>query len=235
MTTNLKPNQRHLDNIENWLIEEWETQRKGSYTDLEMIREAFKEKRLNVITENGYAIGFIVYRIHDLIAEIKIIEIKPTERKKGFAKKLIKETLDFFKTESILAVKLFCSPPGSESFWRHIGFLNFPYFPHHHKTYMYKTLVKALKTSKKEYDGSTIKLWNCEPYRVKDKTPNWIWNLRFSDDKGSLIKPIIFPAYKDWQMELIKSNGEKFIGKVKYCEMVLDNQRMFMIIRKINV
>lgn len=149
MTTNLKPNKRHLDKIENWLIEEWGTQRKGSYSDWEMIWEAFREKRLNVITENGYAIGFIVYRIHDLIAEIEIIEIKPIERKKGFAKKLIKETLDFFKSESILAVKLFCSPPSSESFWRHIGFLNFPDFPHQSKTYMYKTLVKALKTSKK--------------------------------------------------------------------------------------
>ena len=233
LKTNINPNEKHLANIENWLMEEWNKTNSGFYSNWEMIPKAFAEKRLSVITKNDYAIGFVVYRIYDLTAVIDIAEIKPTERKKGSAKKLIDKTLEFLKSKGVLAIQLFCSPENSEPFWKRIGFLNFPKIPHQNQINMYKTLVETLNISEEESTDSVIKLWNCEPYQVKEKTANWIWNLIFSKDKETLAKPIIFPVYRDWQIELTQSNGNRISEKIKYCGIDLADYGSFMIIRKV--
>ncbi|MCX2679390.1 GNAT family N-acetyltransferase [Galbibacter sp. EGI 63066] len=114
---NLHPNKKHLDCIERWLIDEKDTTNQGFYCNWNIILQAFAEKRMSVITDNN-AIGFVVYQMYDFMAVIDIIEIKPSEREKGFAKKLIKETLRFFKSKGVLVVQLFCSPENSEPFWK---------------------------------------------------------------------------------------------------------------------
>lgn len=233
LKTNLNPNEKHLNNIESWLTEEYNKTNSGFYPNWDMIPEAIAKKRLSVITKNDYAIGFVVYRIYDLTAVIDIAEIKPIERKKGYAKKMIDETLEYFKLKGVLAVQLFCSPESSEPFWKRIGFLNFPEIPHQNRINMYKTLVETLKSSEEENKESTIKLWNCEPYQVKEKSANWIWNLTFSKDKETLTKPIIFPVYQDWQIELTQSNGNKISDKIKYCGIDFADYGSFMIIRKV--
>ncbi len=142
---NLHPNEKHLAYIEKWLIEEWSETKQGFYSNWNMISNAYTEKRLSIITENDNAIGFMVYRIYDLTSVIDIAEIKPSERKKGFAKKMIDGTFEFFKSKGILVIQLFCSPENSEPFWKKVGFLNFPEFPHNSQIKMYKPLIQTLK------------------------------------------------------------------------------------------
>jgi len=232
---NIQPTEKHLADIEKWLIDEWNKTNQGFYCNWSIISEAFDKKNLIVITENDYSIGFVVYRIYDLTAVIDITEIKQSERKKGIAKKLINETLEFFKSKGVLATKLFCSPENSEPFWKRIGFLNSPKIPHESQINMYKTLVETLQNSQENTNETTIKLWNCEPYQANRIEPNWIWNLSFLNDNKTLTKPIIFPAYKDWQIELSK-NGETVISdKVKYCRIDLADYGSFMIIRELNI
>jgi len=232
----INPSENHLNNIEEWLIEEYNRFNKGFYCNWNIITNAFTEKRLSVITENDIAIGFVVYRISDLTAEIDIAEIKPAERKKGIAKELINSTLDYFKTNGTLVTQLFCSPENSESFWKNMGFLNFPEFPHNSQIKMFKPLIQTLKLidlSESENDDEIIELWNEEPYRAERIEPKWKWKLNFKKDGFTLDKPIIFPAHYDWQICWRKGNLITEKDKVKYfkSEEILNSN--FIIIRKL--
>ena len=119
---NLQPNKKHLSEIEEWLKQEWNETRKGFYCNWSVIAEAFEKGNLNLITENDSAVGFMAYRIYDLTAVIDIVEIEPSKRKNGLAKKLVVETLGFLKSKGVLTIELFCSPENSEPFWKRIGF-----------------------------------------------------------------------------------------------------------------
>ena len=232
---NLYPTVKHLTDIEKWLIEEWNETNRGFYSDWSNIREAFTEKTLSIITKNDFAIGFVTYKIYDFTAVINITEIKPSERKKGLAKKMINETLEFFRSQKVLAVKLFCSPENSESFWQKMGFLNFYDVYNQYRINMYKTLVETLDLSQDENRETTIKLWDCEPYQAKDFEPNWVWKLSFLSDNMTLTKPIIFPVSQDWQIELTGVERKNIPDKIKYSEIDLECDGSFMIIRKINI
>lgn len=234
LKSNLKPTEKHVFEIQKWLIEEWNKTNEGFYCNWGMIPKAFTEKRLSVITKNDYAIGFVVYKIFDFTADINIAEIKPSERKKGIAKKMINETLEFFKSNNILATQLFCSPENSESFWQRIGFLSFPNLPNEREIRMFKPLVETLSSSQNMEMESTIRLWNCEPLQVNKTCPNWIWNLSFLADKKTLTKPIIFVADFDWQME-ISNNQKSEKGKLKDMPIDFLNSGNLLIIKEVEL
>ncbi|MFS4482945.1 GNAT family N-acetyltransferase [Hyunsoonleella sp. 2307UL5-6] len=230
----INPNQKHITNIENWLSSEWNNTNEGFYCNWEIILVAFKKNNLIVITRDDYPIGFLSYRIHNSILIIDKLEIKPLERRKGYAKELLKQTFEHFITERVLVTKLYCSPPSSESFWEKIGFNNLPKLQEHADIiYMYKPLVKTLQPEGKANINSTISLWNCEPYQINDTLPTWVWNLIFLEDKKTLIRPIIFPASANWQLELVL-NGKKIItNQVKKLSKHLLFDENFIILTKI--
>jgi predicted GNAT family acetyltransferase len=234
LKSSLKPTEKHLNQIKNWLIEEWNKTNNGFYCNWEMIEKSFDEKRLSVLTYNDNAVGFVVYKICKLVAVIEITEIKPSERKKGYAKKLIIATLEYFKSKKILVVHLFCSPENSEPFWRKIGFLNYPDILNYYRINMYITLIDTLEFSKIKNGKSEIKLWNLRPGLVKGKQPNWVWSLSFLDDNKTLSKPIIFPISLDWKIELTKTNGNIKSDEIKHCEIDFEYDCGFIIIKKIN-
>ncbi|WP_417786555.1 GNAT family N-acetyltransferase [Tenacibaculum sp.] len=230
---NFTPTKKHLADIKNWLIEEWNRTNSGFYCNWNVIADEFSKNNLSIITDNDYAIGFAVYRIYEFQAIIDITEVKPTERKKGIAKKLINETLEYFKQKGVLVCELFCSPENSEPFWKRIGFENFPTIPHNSKINMFKPLVETLKPMDKAQSDTNISLWNCEPYQADREKAKWNWDLNFVNDSETLTKPIIFPVSSDWQVKLTK-NGEKIISdKVKRFPFDLADYGGFMIIRKL--
>jgi ribosomal protein S18 acetylase RimI-like enzyme len=232
---NLNPTEKHLADIENWLSEEWNNTGNGFYSNWSMIPKAFKNNRLNVITKNDYAIGFVIFRASEFDVDIDIAEIKPTERKRGIAKKLINGTLNDLKQKGFLVARLYCQPENSEQFWKKIGFKNFPKLVNDSQIYMFKPLIETLKSIEKEETNSTIKLWNCEQYQANKKNVKWIWNLNFKADNETLVKPIIIPVSSDWQAELIL-NGKKMKSiKVKYLDIDLCDYPGFMIIRKVSL
>jgi predicted GNAT family acetyltransferase len=230
-----KPTEKHLREIQVWLKEELDNTDKGFYVNWDMIFKAFNEKRLSIITERNYAIGFVVYRIYDLTAVIDIAEIKPAERKKGIGKKIIEETLEFFKSKKVLVVELFCSPESSESFWKKIDFLNFPEYYRSNKINMYKSLVETLKHSKELTSKNGIQLWDDKPNRTRDSKPNWTWELNFIENKKTLSKPIIFPAMNDWKVKLIINGEEIFEDELNYLESDKSDYGSFMIIEEIKL
>lgn len=232
---NLNPTKKHLADIENWLIEEWNKTGNGFYSNWEMISEAFTEKKLSVITENNYAIGFVAYRIYDLYSIIEIVEIKPSERRKDIARKMIDRTLQFFQSKGVLAVELFCSPESSEPFWKKIGFQNFPESLEDSKINMFKPLVETLQTTNIAKADFTIKLWDCESCQTESIKPKWIWDLNLMEDNITLINPIIFPVSSQWQMELIKKGEKLFSDKIKWFSEDIAGYSNLMIIRKICV
>jgi predicted GNAT family acetyltransferase len=228
----INPKNEHIDQIKKWLTEEWNENKNGFLTNWDIILEAYTEKRLSLLTDNGIAIGFAVYRIYNELAIIDIVEIKPIKRKKGIARKFILDTFESFKSNSVLVVKLFCAPEISEGFWSKCGFQKFD-IPKNNKINMYKVLVSDLKPSEKTQANDTLKLWDCEPYQIVRNEPKWIWNLKFKSDNKTLINPIIFPAFKDWQLELTK-NGVKIKNKVKHFPLDISFNGTFMIIREIS-
>lgn len=230
----LIPNEKHIAEIENWLIDEWNKSNSGFYCNWNIISKKFAEKNVSVIAENDYAIGFVVYRIYEFHAVIDIAEIKPTERKKGVARKLINGTLEFFKKKGVLVAELYCSPENSESFWKRIGFENFPNLSHETKLNMFKPLVETLIPTENVKTDTTISLWNCEPYLADRVKAKWIWDLDFTIDDETLSRPIIFPVSYDWQVELKICGQMKLSNKVKRFPVDLADYGRFMIIRKIS-
>lgn len=228
----LNPIDEHIDQIEKWLIEDWNKNKEGFLKHWDMIQEAYAENRLSVLLDNGIAIGFVVYRIFNELGLIDIAEIKPSNRKKGIARKFILNNLKFFKSKGVLVVKLFCAPEISEGFWKKCGFNKFK-IPNSSRINMYKTLIPILEPSGKMQNNDILKLWDCEPYQANENEPKWLWNLEYKPGNKTLIKPIIFPAYKDWQLGLMK-NEEQIEKKVKYFPMNFSYDGTFMIIREVS-
>lgn len=212
----LNPTEKHLSNIEDWLIEEWNNSKNGFYSNWTMITNAFADNRLSIISEKNFAIGFVVYRINNLIATIDIAEVKPSHRNKGIGEEMISKKLENFKSLGILVTQLFCSPEKSESFWKKANFYNFPKIRNLSKDWMYKSLVPTINNSKKINSDETIELWNEEPHEAGKLNPKWIWNLNFKSNSRELIKPIIFPVFHDWQICWKKGGKIVEIDKVKY-------------------
>ncbi|MEA3451526.1 MAG: hypothetical protein U9Q83_06435 [Bacteroidota bacterium] len=85
--TVVKPLKKHISEIEKWLIEERNKTGDGFYCNWNVIENAIKENRIIVLTIDDFAIGFVTYRIDELIANIDIAEINPKYRKKEYGKK----------------------------------------------------------------------------------------------------------------------------------------------------
>ncbi|KYG79082.1 acetyltransferase (GNAT) family protein [Roseivirga ehrenbergii] len=227
------PTEEHLADIESWLVEEWNKTQNGFYSDWSMIPNAFKENRLSVITDNDYAIGFVVYRISEFEVDIDITEIKPTERNRGVARQLINETLNFLKLKGVLVARLFCQPTNSEPFWKKIGFNNFPQIIDNKQIHMFKPLIETLKPTEKIETNSTIRLWNCPPHQADRISAKWAWDLNFKEDNETLVKPIISPVSREWQVQLIINGEESKPVRVKNLQINLNDDSEFMIVRNV--
>ncbi|PNW27231.1 GNAT family N-acetyltransferase [Formosa algae] len=213
--TKFKPSKIHLSQIEKWLIEELNETEIGFYNNWNRISKAFLNNNLIVITENDFAIGFLVYKTYEVIIEIDITELKPNYRNKGFGRKLIEDTLSEFKKNGMMICELFCSPKNSEPIWKSLGFENFPDFGYDSKIRMFKTLVPTLKTSELNERNERIELWNMEPHLAERNNPEWTWNLNFKDNSRELIKPIIYPANYNWQLSWKTGTETKFKNQIK--------------------
>ena len=213
--TNFNPTEKHLSQLEKWLIDELNKTGIGFYKNWNIITKSFDKNELVVLTENDFAIGFLVYNIYEVIIEIDIAELNPNYRNKGLGRKLIEDTLSEFKKNGVMVCELFCSPENSEPIWKSLGFENFPDFPHDSKIRMFKPLVPSLTISEPNEMNERIELWNMEPYLAEKNIPEWTWNITFKENSRELIKPIIHPANYDWQLSWKKGTETKFKNKVK--------------------
>ena len=93
----VRPNINHLNEIHDWLKEEYQIEQNGFYSHWQKIREAFEEGELLVFEVDGNAFGFIVFNDIGSTWVIDIAAIKPVERNKGFGSAFVDQTIQHFR------------------------------------------------------------------------------------------------------------------------------------------
>lgn len=213
-----KPNQKHLQQIEDWLLEEEEATRNGFYCNWNIIKNSYENNEMSIIVLNKVVIGFVIWQIYHYSATINIIEINPKYRGQQFGNLLINQLFQFFKTKGIVVVELQCAPETSESYWKLQKFIEFPDFERWNSgnKKLYKILVPHCKYQKLTDKFEQIQLWDDEPYATKNKKPVWTWKIKYKKGTNKLIEPIIFPSDYNWRICWKKDNEIFVDDKVKY-------------------
>lgn len=231
-----RPKKNHLTEIEKWLKEENEKSQnefKGFYCNWEYIYKDFTEKKMIIITnENNFPIGFLTYSTEEFHCSIDFMEIHPNERGKNFGKTLINYFLKSKKEKKTTTITLTCNPKKSELFWGKMGFMKYPN-PINDRIMMFKSLIPTLEPNKgKTKSNIQIKLWNCTLHEAErdNVKPHWIWDINLKKDKKTLSKPIIFPTYKDYKIELTINDKSIEKCKVKYFPLNLTKMYSFVTI-----
>lgn len=212
---NSKPSKTDLSAIEKWLQRELEETGEGFYVNWNVIEKAFYDNNLITLNYQNSSIGFVTFYESDIHIEIGIFVIEPNHRGKGMGKIFYEKIAEYFKLENYLALKLFCSPPDSEVFWKRMGFIEYPDIGYgkHRLTY-YKPLIKTQKLSTNKNQNNKLELWDCEPHQIKDTQPTWTWDLDIDNNSPTL--PIIQPCNDNWNLRWCKNGEVKQEDKVKY-------------------
>lgn len=218
---NLSPTKDQLLEIRTWLSVELDETGEGFMHNWNIIEDYFNRNQLMVLSNESKTIGFMTWNIIEgIVLNIDIAAIQPNQRYKGAGKFLFKEALNYFKTKSIVVVKLFCQPSSSEQFWKSLGFIDMPqtgFAQHELSLYLPLLNFEAPKTNL--VDNNEIELWSCEPHRATSEEPEWKWSIELCDNK--LISPILAPCSRDWNIrwsrngEIIKESKVKYFSRDK--------------------
>jgi len=195
-----KPNKKHQEEINEWLLDEDLKTSQGFYCNWILIEEAFLQQQVAVITENDLAIGFLYFISGDRVVTIDIAEIKPKNREKGIGRLLFNCCLERFRKEGKMIVELFCKPKSSEKIWKKLGFLNSPHnYLKDNKIRMHYPLIETNSNGLSSED-EIIELWDFDPTYRTTENPKWVWKIERKSNSNELIKPIIHPSHYDWQI-----------------------------------
>lgn len=171
---------------------------------------SFERNELIVLFIGKELIGFSAYEFDYPVSKINVLGIVKEYRSKGLGEKLANTTLKEIQKKKGEVVELFCSPANSESFWKKVGFKNFPKTKDS-RIIMYKILVETLLPNQINDNEEIIELWDVEPQQADRNEPKWSWRINSSELK----KPIIQPADYEWQICWRKGEKEMKKGKVK--------------------
>lgn len=212
----IEPSQSDLSKIEEWLKIEFEEEDEGFYHNWLSIKESPSKNEIIVLSKNNYPIGFVTYYGHEKHIKIGIFAIEPKYRRKGYGKVFYEKIAEHFKKENYVAIKLFCRPSTSESFWKKVGFIKYPDLKDGVEplTY-YKPIIKTQPLSNANSDRK-LELWNLEPSQLNNNPPKWTWDL--NTDYEEVILPIIHPCRKHWNLRWTENGKTIFNDQVKYFE-----------------
>lgn len=204
------PNLKQLQEIKEWLLKEDKVYNTGFYCNWNIIEQSFHKGLLLSLDVDGKAIGFVVWSKFDKYIELDIMEIHPKYRNQGLGSLFFKEVEKFFTANKFMAIKLFCSPEESESFWQKMDFIKFPYrgYDEPELTY-YKPLIEVEDVIDYTTDNK-LELWELEPYQIKSKSPKWTWQINKAH------KPILQPCNPNWNLRLTLDGKIIKEDKVKY-------------------
>jgi len=235
-----EPSPEHVDIIEKWLIKESKSSKPGFFVNWQnSVLISHSRGLMAVVLLNENPIGFITwYKENDRVAEIVITEIQPGFRKKGYGRIMVEALLTKLKNDAIYVVKLHCQPSTSEKAWKKLGFIQFPKIDGFHEynsadgKHLYKILCTSAELTTVDAGGEIIELWAAEPYEADREQPLWTWQLMFEGDSRKLIRPIIFPAKRKWQIRwtrnnsIVKQDGIKYFQKeeIDFSEFLIIEQ-----------
>lgn len=228
------PNQEHLSQIEEWLLEEKKIGINGFYFNYDnIISKAFSQARMLCVLNNNKAVGFLIYHFKsDPIIEIQILNIKDDYKSKGFGKFLFNEFELFLKENSIYAIELFCEPKSSEKYWSKRGFL-LSKFDNNNKLCMYKIICDSLQISKNENDKDYIQLAVESHCTLKEKHV-FHWKLEFRGDSNTLVEPIIYAVDSDWNIKYVRNKTELYNGQIKRFKNNIFPNSNFLVIKDLS-
>ena len=232
------PTERELQEVENWLKQEYEDTGEGFYCNWSIIKESLAQKELITISLDKHTVGFLVLGCRELRATIDILEIRTDHRNKGLGKELVDAVFEHLRADNIYAVDVQCSPSSSEPFWRKLGFRDFPKDRNRTNagnTELFKVLVHCLKCSTKipNLNREYLDLWNSEPGHTLNASPTWTWSLKFKKGSRELEKPIVHPSNRDWRVRWRMGDTVIKDDKVKYFDETEIDFGKFIVLRNL--
>lgn len=204
--------------LKKWLLDEYNQFDKGFYSNIEIIEKAFHNDKLITFDIDEVPVGLVVYNDCDGFIEIDILTIQYEYRNNGNGSMFYKLLENHFKKVNYLALKLYCNPPESETFWKKMGFNPFPenIYGLPELSY-YKPLINTTIQSQNFNLKNKLELWDVEPHLAPSTNPKWCWEIKSLKQK--LDNPIFHPANPNWNIRLT-INGEILKeDKVKYFSM----------------
>lgn len=231
------PTIKEVREIEKWLLTEEIKWKEGFYCNWKIIYEHYQKQQLAVLFEKSKPIGFAIWNYdYEKVPEIKIMEIKPTYRKRGLGRLLVENILNFLRNEYCV-VFVECSPHESESFWKNLRFQEFPQkhvLNTRSNKHLFLTLLPSLDYSIEIQNKEVLEMWDEEPCLAKEINPVFTWNLDFKDGTRVLTKPIIQPSHYEWRLRWRKGDNIIKDGKIKYYGDEIDN-RIFTMIKELPI
>lgn len=231
LQVNFYPTEDDLEKVLDWLKNEpsYIYYFRGFYNQRQNIIDAFEDKRF-IIIQNGKSkqsltpIGFLTFKKTEKCAEIVIMNIHHDFKGKGIGTKLYKEVEKSFKEQGIKVIRLECSPPESEGFWKRVGFdkeIPKKFKVSNHKE-LFTLLTPVMEPTNNSRLSNKIELW--EPYSDPDKdAPNKIWELE--KDPDILEKPIIEHVTVDWLLRI--TLDDEFYQQGYISEIIKNHQMNF--------
>lgn len=210
------PDKYDLATIKQWLYEEYLSLNclSGFYCNWDMIETGFEKHRLLVYSLKNKPIGFVLWHEFEECISIDIMAIAQPLRGLGIGKALVEILYIYFRKKNAFALKLFCAPKSSVSFWKgKMKFIQFPNRGYSESEFtFYKLLINTNLSVTKPNSQNKLELWDDEPYMINIKKPKWSWNI----DDDLRYNPIIHPCNYNWNLRLTR-NGEIIKDdKIKY-------------------
>ena len=101
-----------------WLRNERRYNREGFFGNRGTLRECADRGELLVMCLGDQVIGFSA--LYD--CEIRLFEIKPSKRRRGYGSQLAEASIDVLRTRGCDRIRIECEPFESLSFWKAQGF-----------------------------------------------------------------------------------------------------------------
>lgn len=211
----IEPNKQDIKEILNWLKDDINNNGEGFYNNKNIIEESFERGNSITFKNRNENIGLVTWNEDDrMLINIDIFVIHPSYRGLGYGTFYYNTISEFFRREGFKAVKLFCYPHISESFWKKMGLIKFPDcgYTEHELTY-YGVLVDTASTVYTS-NMDKIELWDVEPDEAERTNPRWTWYVK--TQKEMLLYPIIQPCNCNWNLRWSRNGVVLKEKKVKY-------------------
>lgn len=211
----IKPTKKDLNEIMDWLREEYEINGEGFYCNRNIISSAQKTGTLIAFKIDNRCVGFVVWsELKKFVISIDIFVIHPNYRDKGLGKIFYNYVHEHFRNDSYKVFKLFCEPSSSEGFWEKMNFYKLPKFGYSEHELTYFNVLVDTASSKYIEGADIIELWDVEPVWAENKKPKWIWYIETKNSE--LILPVIHPCDCNWQIRWSRNGKVLKEEKVKY-------------------
>lgn len=136
--------ERHLDEVLAWLEAEESSTGGGFYCNRNVIAKRFNQGSGICAILNGSIVGFCVFWIYELEADIDIIEVHPQYRRQSIGSQLMSEAVEKLRSMNARFIDVTCTSPAGEALCRANGFEDYTDPKNHRNAWDDPTLRRYL-------------------------------------------------------------------------------------------